>query len=298
MVMLILISTSAVAAAALGGLATLAFYPLLPRDLGGVPNLDGKARRVRIRVGENDGLDAWHLAGTRPAVVLLFHGFGRNHLRSWRYGAFLHRLGYHVVTLDFRSSRWSGRKPTTLGHFELEDAEAALAWVRSEPAFAGFRIGVMGESLGGAVALMLASRHAEVAATVADCAFSSGLRALEDSCQRWARIPARPGADVLRVLGRTLTGCDPARLDVLASAGRLADRGVFLIHSLNDNRLSPEQARQLWRAAGAKDPLWLIPGAGHNEGWIRHPKLYEERVGAFFDHHLLGEGPGLSAGEI
>ena len=298
MVLLILLSTSALAAAAVGGATALAFYPFLPRDLGGVPNLDEKARRTRLSVGGDDWIDAWHLAGTRDAVVLLFHGFGRNHLRSWRYGAFLNRLGYHVVAVDFRSSRWAGRKPTTLGHFELADAEAALAWIQADAAFRGMRVGVMGESLGGAVALMLASRHPHVAAAVADCAFASSAQALEDSCERWARLPGRPSAQVLRALGRTLTGCDPGRLDVLASVPRLADRPVFFIHSLEDDRIAPEQARSLWSAAGSKDPLWLIPDAGHNQGWVRHRKVYEQRVGAFFDHHLLGLGERLPVGEL
>lgn len=297
MVLLLLLSTSALAAAALGGVMILALYPFLPRDLGGAPNLDAKARRVRIPVGK-DWISGWHLPGTRPAVVLLFHGYGRNHLRTWRYGSFLNHAGYHVVAIDFRSSRFPERKPTTLGHFELHDAEAALAWVRSEPSLQGARIGVLGESLGGAVALLLASRHGDVAATIADCAFASGRQALEDSCQRWARLPRWPSAQILRMMARTLTGCDPARVDVVGAAQGLAERPVLFIHGLDDDRLAPDQARQLWRAAGSKDPLWLMPGVGHNQGWVKERRLYEDRVSAFFDHHLLGVGSGLVAGEL
>jgi pimeloyl-ACP methyl ester carboxylesterase len=298
MVLFILISTSVLAVAAVGGLSVLAFYPFLPRDLGGVPNLDKKAKRVRVPVGANDWVDGWHLPGTRDAVVLLFHGFGRNHLRAWRYGAFLNRAGYHIVTIDFRSSRWKGRKPTTLGHFELEDAHAALDWIRSEPSLAGYPIAVMGESLGGAVALLLASRNRSVAAVVADCPFASGRQALEDSCERWARMPRRPSADILRTVARAFTGCDPHLLDVVSEVRALADRPVLFIHGMKDNRLAPDQSRQLWKAAGAKDPLWLMPDVGHNEGWLKQRLLYEERVGSFLDHHLLGHGSGLSTGEI
>jgi pimeloyl-ACP methyl ester carboxylesterase len=298
MVLLVVLSTSAVAAAALGGLAVLAFYPFLPRDLGGAPDLDEKARRVRIPVGTDDWIDGWHVAGTRAAVVLLLHGFARDHSRSWRYGAFLHRIGYHVVAIDFRSSRKQGRKPTTLGHFELEDADAALAWIRSDPSLKGYPIGVMGESLGGAVALMASARNADVTATVADCAFANGQMALEDSCERWARLPRWPSAPILRMMARAFTGCDPALVDVVSAAETLVDRPVLFIHGMKDNRLAPDQARRLWRAAGSKDPLWLMPEVGHNQGWIKHPALYEERIAAFFDHHLLGHGSGLVAGEL
>ena len=47
----------------------------------------------------------------------------------------------------------------------------------------------------------------------------------------------------------------------------------------------PEQARDLWRAAGAKDELWLLD-VGHNEGWRLHREEYERRVIAFLDHAL------------
>ena len=53
-----------------------------------------------------------------------------------------------------------------------------------------------------------------------------------------------------------------------------------------------------WAAAGGKDPLWIIPEAGHNEGWKLHRALYEARVRAFFDRHLLGRGDGLPAGPL
>ena len=210
----------------------------------------------------------------------------------------MNHAGYHVVTVDFRSSRSRDRKPTTLGHFEMADARAALTWVRREPGLEGCRVAVFGESLGGAVGLRLAAENRDLAAVVVDCAFATGRQALEDSCERWAHLPGRPGAEILRTLARAVTGLDPASFDAVSAAAALTDRPVLFIHGMEDNRFSPEQARQLWRAAGAKDPLWLIPGVGHNQGWLRRRDVYERRVGAFLARHLLEEGEGLPAGEI
>ena len=195
MVALILLSGCVLAVAAAGGSALLGLYPLLPSDLGGVRNLDRKARRERIPVGAGDWIDGWYLSGTHPAVVIIFHGYGRNHHRAWRYASFLRAAGFAILAVDFRSSRYRERKPTTLGHFELEDARAALDWVRREPGLEGHRIALMGESLGGSVALMLAAESPDVAAVVADCAFSHGCQALGDSCERWARVPRWPSAE-------------------------------------------------------------------------------------------------------
>ena len=282
----------------LGGSTWLAFYPPVPTDLAGVENLDARTRHVRIPLASGDALDGWYLAPRNGAQVVIFHGYGRDHTRAWRYGGFLRRAGYGLLAFDFRSSRRNGRLPTTLGHYELSDARAALDWLRARPGLRSAPVALLGESLGGSIALLAAAERPEVRAVVVDCAFATGGEALEDACERWAHIPRWPSAWLCRVVGRAFTGHDPGGLDAVVAAASLRERPVFFIHSLKDDRLSAFHPHELWRAAGAKDPLWIIPDAGHNQGWARHRELYEARVLAFLDHHLLGKGEGLPAGEL
>lgn|GEM_PF-3254741 len=274
------LAVSSFAAFAAGSL-WLALYPPVPRDLDGAPDLDRVARRVAIPVGR-DALDGWVLEGPRRTVIVVFHGYGRDHARAWRYGDFLHRAGYDVIAVDFRSSRARDRRPTTLGAHELADAAATLAWVRAQPAFRGHRVALLGESLGASVALVTAARDPQVAAVVADCPFASGRRALEDTFAWWTRLPGAPLAALLRVAARAATGHDPGALDVLAAAESLRATPLLLIHAQDDDRMRPAQAEDLWRAAGAKDERWLVPG-GHNEGWQRDPNGYARRVLAFLE---------------
>jgi pimeloyl-ACP methyl ester carboxylesterase len=279
----------------IAGSTWLALYPALPADRGGVADLDGDARRVRVAVAPGDSVDGWFVPGTRPATILLLHGYGRTHRRMWRYGQFLHHAGYGVLAIDFRSARAARRLPTTLGHYELIDAQAALDWMRAQPGPPRRTFGVLGESLGGSVAMMLAARNPDVTAVVEDCGFASGRQALEESCERWAHLPRWPTAQVARWLNLRLTGFDPYGVDVLSSASALSTRPVLFIQGLEDDRFSPLQVHELWVAAGSKDPLWLIPDSGHTAGWRMHRGLYEQRVLSFFDQHLLGIGPGIPA---
>jgi pimeloyl-ACP methyl ester carboxylesterase len=298
MLIVLLISSLAVALAVVLGVAVtrLVLYPVLPADLGGVESLDAEAHRIAIPLADGDHVEAWHLPGVRRGAVLLLHGFGRTHQRMWRYGAFLNHAGYDVLAFDFRSSRRRDRKPTTLGHHELLDAQGALDWLRALPSLDGQRIGLLGESLGGSIALLLAARNPDIAAVVVDGAFAHATQALEDSCQRWAGLPGRPTAAFLRWVGKRLTGHDPGRVDVAAAAATLAGRPVMVIHSSEDDRLSPAHATALWHASGSRGPLWLIHGAGHNEGWRRQRGLYEELLLAFLERPLRDEGPGLPGG--
>jgi hypothetical protein len=127
---------------------------------------------------------------------------------------------------------------------------------------------------------------------VADCPFASGRRAVEDSIERWAHLP-RGLAALACWSGRVATGCDPCALDVTAAAESLRTRPLFFVHAARDDRFSTEEARDLWRAAGAKDEIWLQDG-GHNEGWKRDRAEYERRVLAFLDR-ALGAGGGPAA---
>lgn len=282
----------------LGGSAWLVLFPPVPLDLDGAENLDARAHRVRIPVGDRDSLDGWFLPPRNGAMVVVLHGYGRDHTRAWRYGGFLHQAGYGLLAFDFRSSRVRNRLPTTLGYHEAEDARAALAWLRTRPGLHEAPVGLLGESLGGSIALVAAAERPDVRAVIVDGAFASGERALEDACQRWARLPPTQGAQLCRAVGRVVTGHDPGTLDVVVASQALRDRPLYFIHALRDDRLSVRHPRALWSAAGGKDPLWIIPEAGHNEGWVLHRTLYEARVRAFFDHHLLGVGAGLPGGEL
>lgn len=298
MMIAVVISTVVIALAIVLGIAVtrLVLYPMLPPDLGGAPNLDARAQRVHIPLSDGDSLDGWHLSGSGRGALVLLHGFGRTHHRMWRYGEFLNRAGYDLLAVDFRSSRRRARKPTTLGHHELPDAQAALDWLRALPALEGQPVGVLGESLGGSVALLLAAGNPDIAAVIVDGAFSNAGKALEDSCERWAGLPGAPTAALLRWIGRRVTGHDPGSIDVIAACEALAKRPVMVIHSSEDDRLTTAHATALWHAAGGKDPLWLIHGAGHNEGWRRQQGLYEELVLAFLERPMRGHGPGLPGG--
>ena len=271
----------------LGGASTaawLALYPPLPKDLGGAADLDDLAERVRIPLTNGDAIEAWHLEGSRPASVLLLHGYGRTHHRMWRYAGFLRQAGFGTLAIDFRSSRRSGRLPTTLGHHELVDALGAWSWLRQRAPT--HRTAVMGESLGGAVALLLAAERHDVAAVVVDCPFASGGDAVEDMLGRFVRLPVWPFAPLARRVGKWASGCDPYHADVVGAAARLDSRPALFIHSERDERLSPRQSERLWEAAGRHSTLWRVPGAGHNRAWIENREEYESRVSRFLEGSL------------
>ncbi|MFN8586987.1 MAG: alpha/beta fold hydrolase [Candidatus Eisenbacteria bacterium] len=272
------------------GTAWLLLYPAVPRDLGGAPDLDAHATRVRIAVAEGDSLDAWVLPGTRPGVIVAFHGYARNHARVWRYAQFLRQDGWTIVAPDFRSSRAKDRKPTTLGAYEVEDADAVLRWVASQPRLASQPLGLFGESLGASAALVVAARDDDVRVVVADCPFANGRLAIEDGCVCEGHVPVVPFAALTRAIGRVVTGHDPAALDVEAAVRAYGDRPLFLVQAGVEDRFRIPQTRLLENAAGANTEGWRVMDAGHNQAWVKHRTEYERRVRSFFREFLHERG--------
>ncbi len=269
-----------------GGSAWLALYPSVPEDLGGVENLDSKSLHVQIPVGEDEHLDGWYLAGSKPATVVLFAGYARDHRRTWRYGHFLNKLGFHIVTVDFRSARRLRRKPTTLGYWELRDARATLDWVRQRPALAGHPVALFGESLGGVAALALAVERRDVAAVVADCPFASGDEAIADGLRLVMHVPAFPFAPLARQVGRLVTGHDPGAFDATQSLRALNGRPVLVIQTRVEDRLSLKQVERITRSLGLEGESWTLADVKHTEAWVSQPQAYEKRVGTFLRSRL------------
>lgn len=266
----------------------LLLYPAVPKDLAGAPDLDRRAQRVRIAVSDGDSLDAYLLQGTRPGVIVLFHGYARDHVRQWRYAQFLRHDGWTLLAPDFRSSRGANRKPTTLGYYELQDGEAVLRWISEHPKLGGQPVGLFGESLGGSVAIALASAHSEVRVVVADCPFANGRLAIDDGCTIVGRVPAVPFGALTRLAGRVVTGHDPAALDIVDAVQKYGDRPLFLIQAGIEDRFKVAQTLMLEHAAGAQTEGWRVADSGHNAAWINHRKEYELRVRSFFREFLHG----------
>jgi hypothetical protein len=105
----------------------------------------------------------------RSLVFLVAHGNGGNISHRLGLAAVLLRTGANVLLFDYRGYGRSDGVPGEQGTYR--DAEAALAWWRGR-GFASTDVIAWGESLGGAVAAELATRH-PLAGLVLQSSFTS-----------------------------------------------------------------------------------------------------------------------------
>ncbi|HEY7529531.1 MAG TPA: alpha/beta fold hydrolase [Gemmatimonadota bacterium] len=261
--------------------------PVTPESLG-VP-----ATTVRFAARDGHPLEAWFVPARSPrgAIVVALHGYRGSRADVLEIGAALWRAGFGVLAPDFRGRGGSGRTAVTLGAHEVHDLAGTLAWLRENAP--GSPVGLLGYSMGAAVALMEGGRHPEVRAIASDCGYVSQAALLEHRLRgRFgpAGTLALPAAAVVhRLLWRR-----PAfdRVEPIRHAAEWRGRGLLFIGAGCDVTVDPEDALRLFDAAPRPKMLWLERGAEHCS--VRHgdPDRYERIAVQFFRRYLEVEPAG------
>ena len=249
---------------------------------GFVPGFGVPHRDVTVRARDGIPLAASYLPGpslhgTGPAVLLL-HGFG-SHRRKPAYALLAEELSTvaAVLAVDLRGHGKSGGE-STLGLAETLDVAAGAAWLRR----CGHDwVAVVGVSMG-ATATLRSAGAAPPGAYDAVCTISAvarwGLRdspamehltkAISTAAYRHAyrailgvRIAVRAWPD-----GSAASQTRHWPVQPVDAVAGVAPTPLLLVHGIDDHYFGPDQATELYEAAGEPVTLWLEPpGFGHAE---------------------------------
>lgn len=171
--------------------------------------------------------------------------------------------------------------------------EGAIRFLQSRPEADGLLIGVIGFSMGGAVALLTAARLADIRAVVSDSAFATLGEAVATGFCSFFRIPRRPFAGFILWLGEKTLGARVDKVRPLDAITELSPRPVLLIHGTRDRVVPLSEAYLLYEAAGDGKELWTVAGAGHVEARFIAFDSYLERVDSFLKQHLAVAGEAV-----
>jgi fermentation-respiration switch protein FrsA (DUF1100 family) len=253
-------------------------YTFTPFELGVAYEEVGFASRDGLR------LSGWWLP--RPEserVVICCAGHRGVKSDMLGIGSGLWRSGNNVLVFDWRSRGGSEGRFFTLAHAEQRDAEGALDFALKRMPRA--RVGLIGYSMGAAVAIMVASRRPEVRAVVADSPFTS-IAALVRYASGRKRLPGwavTPLADMMTAARFGYRFGDVRPIEVVA---QISPRPLLLIHGTQDSVIPSSHSRRLYATAGEPKQLWEIEGLEHCGAYFADRAGYIARVAAFFDEQL------------
>ena len=238
------------------------YYPV--REIQGDPAMLGLTFREVFPVAE-DGirLHGWFVPypGAR-ATLLIFHGNAGNigHRLSWM--AMLHQLRINVYIIDYRGYGKSEGKPFEQGLYR--DATAAYEWWLHERGVPEEKLVLLGESLGGAVAVDLAAR-VPVAGVILQSTFTS----------------AHEMAKGLFPIG-LLQPFLGVHFDSASKISRVTCPKL-VIHGNRDEIVPFAMGQRLFELAPDPKRFFEVSGAGHNDlVWVAGPE-YSVRISDFLE---------------
>lgn len=241
------------------------------------------AEDIYLESADGVRLHAWLLQSTiKPkATILYLHGNAQNISAHIGNVAWLPSQGYNLFLLDYRGYGLSQGIPQLSGMFA--DIEAAADYITRRNDLNRTPLVILGQSLGGALAITAAARlkhKIKIAAVISDSAFSS-YRAIarERLDSLWLTWPLQWPLSFAFA-----DGYSPVRY-----VSQLSPIPLLILHGGDDRIVSVEHARRLYHAAAEPKELWLLPGMGHIQSFGQ--LQYRERLLAWLDKTLLVPAP-------
>lgn len=210
--------------------------------------------------------------GPGKGVVVQFHGNGENMSSHFLFVWWLTLEGWDVLAFDYRGYGASAGEKSLRG--AVEDGVAALAYARRKAA--GRPIAVVGQSLGGALALASLEKDGGegVKALILDSTFASYRAIARDKLgQLWLTWPFQWPLSFL-----VSEGASPQRL-----AARRKPIPLLQFHSLADPVVPFYLGRRLFEAASGPKEFVEVRGSGHTEAFGQRREEHQGRIVAFLD---------------
>lgn len=240
---------------------------------------------VRLITKDNLKLSGWFVPAKRPNVksaIILLHGypFDKGNLLSWT--GFLHD-DFNLLFFDFRYFGQSEGKFTSLGFYEREDVLAAISYLEKRGIE---KIGLMGFSLGGSVALLTLGETDKISAVVSDSAFAN-LDLMAEAYYQNLWFLKKPLTQLTKIYARIFLQIEP---DEIAPEKKV--KGVkipiLIIHSREDELISIKHAQRLKEALkdNAEAQFWFQDRGIHGLVPAEVKKDYEDRILKFFKENL------------
>ena len=237
-------------------------------------NHGAQFQSIHIPVDQGDTqLAAWWVPADpklahpeRVKALLYLHGNYGNVGDNAAHAARLSTYGLNVLIPDYRGfGESSGPFPSETRVYE--DAETAWQWLLREKHYTPAEIIIYGHSLGGAIAIELASRHPDAAGLIVESSFTSTLE--------MSRLNSK-----FRVL--PMSWLITQRFDSIDRVGSLK-MPVLFIHGSADHVVPLFMAQQMYERVPGQKALAVIPGGGHDNCAVVGGDLYVAPVRDFVE---------------
>jgi hypothetical protein len=246
--------------------SSLIYYPEIGREDSATPSQAG-LNYEEVKLATTDGvvLHGWYVPSSQHrGTVLFLHGNAGNISHRLDSLRMFQSLGYSTLIIDYRGYGNSAGKPSEQGTYL--DADAAWGYLTQTRKIPPDSIVLFGESLGGAVAAWLATRHEPAALVIA-----SGFTSVPDLAAKYypylpVRWLSRFNYDTRKYL-------------------RSVSAPIFIAHSPDDEIIPFQHGRELYKVANSPKRFLELSG-GHNEEFIFSRESWVLSLREFLIEHV------------
>ena len=244
------------------------------------------AEAAEFQAGDGLTLRGWYVpAGDSVKTIIVCSGANGSldadvHVAPW-----LHEAGFNVLLFNWRAHGQSEGEVVTLGFNERYDLIAAVQFARAQGAE---RIGVLGFSMGGTVAIATAAVYEDINALVVDSPFVTIVSAVAGGL---IERGLHEGLSYLVARLLLITACLRTQLnlfeiDLARWITRVAPRPLLLMFGAQDVIVPETEIDLALVQAGEPKEVWRVPEAAHRDLHNHRPEEYRRRVVEFFARQL------------
>lgn len=217
---------------------------------------------IYFQTQDGFSLNGWWIPGTgSPLTILWFHGNGGNISHRLDNIKLRHDLlGTNIFIFDYREYGRSEGRASEEGTYR--DGDAAIRYLRGRGDVDPTKIVFLGESLGSAVAVEMATRHGCVAMIL-----ESPFLSIREMAK--VSFPFLPIGSFLRT-----------KYDTLSKIGQVTTP-LLIVHGENDEIVPFRHGQRLLEAASEPKEFYSIKGAHHNDLYLVGGTTYLEILNRF-----------------
>ena len=240
------------------------------------------AQLVAFETPDGVTLRAWYTPSANGSTIILLPGSGGAKGSTLAHASILQKHGYGTLALDSRGTGDSGGTGNAWGWHGVADVDGALTWLLAESGVDPGRVGILGLSMGGEVAITAAAADERLGAVVAE-GVSARVPAdmdylpgdISGTIQRW-------DGELMWAVAELMTSATPPPplREAVTAAARVP---VLLIVGGAEDEAAAAPAL---RHAAPSMQLWELPDTPHIQSLRDHPDEWATRVVGFLDEAL------------
>jgi fermentation-respiration switch protein FrsA (DUF1100 family) len=255
---------------------------LHPSDLG-LP-----CEELNLKTAEGINISCWLIKALHMerGTILYLHGVSESKIVGLPLAKKFHASGYNVFLYDSRGHGNSGGSYCTYGFYEKHDTTTIINYLMKRSDLDVGKIGLLGASMGAAVAIQVAAMDNRVVAVVAESGFATLRTIFDDYQRRMIKLPWHYLRNIVIKRSEQLAhfkASTVSPLDVVKDV----HVPLFILHGTADSLIKYTYSERLYNNAAGPKELWLIPGAKHDDMATIGGKEYERRILEFFEKNLM-----------